>query len=56
MDLEEEVESDIERQIKAYREKIDRLEGERAIAQGHTVVPTLPTFDNVPPPPPPGII
>ena len=47
MDLEEEVETEIERQIKSYREKIERLEGERAIAQGQTTV--FPTFENVVP-------
>jgi hypothetical protein len=64
MDLEDEVESEIERQIKSYRDKIERLEGERAIAQGQTTA--FPTFENVvpasvrvvqepksPPPPPP---
>ena len=47
MDLEEEVETEIERQIKSYREKIERLEGERAIAQGQTAI--FPTFENVVP-------
>ena len=47
MDLEEEVESEIERQIKAYHEKIERLETARAIAQGQTIAPTFPTFESI---------